>query len=207
MQEYQNSLSCYLMNFDNMSTAGLAIHEISVAVGGADIVVGLTGDDEYLQSISEGEVFDRFVSGVVTLTGKGFEYGGYVAGSVGVLSGGMARGAARSAARGGAAAGERVVAAGGGSIRQAVTAANQAGLSQTQAVQALTRVIEASGRNVGAVVEVGGARILTDVVPGAGQPIVHISASGTATFGSATVSFGAGLGGSVAATVTNIVLP
>ena len=58
-----------------------------------------------------------------------------------------------------------------------------------------------------AVVDVGGAKILTGVVPGVGKPIVHISASGTASFGSATVSLGVGPGGSLTTTVTKIVLP
>jgi hypothetical protein len=111
-------------------------------------------------------------------------------------------------AAGGAGAITRVVNASGGSIKQAITAANQAGLNQSQAVQALTRVVEASGRSVGGVVDVaGGARVLTGVVQGAGQPIVHISASGTATFGSANVTFAIDAAGKLVPRVTNIVLP
>jgi len=102
----------------------------------------------------------------------------------------------------------RVVNASGGSIRQAIAAVNNAGLGQSQAIEALTRVVEATGnRSVGAVVEVaGGARVLTGVIPGVGQSIVHISASGTATFGSANVTFAIDAAGKFVTTVTNIVL-
>ena len=111
------------------------------------------------------------------------------------------------AARDEAAAIESVVAGSGGSIKQAIASANQAGLTQSQAVQALTRVVEASGRHVGAVVVVAdGANVLTGVIQGAGQPIVHISASGTATFGSASVTFGVDAAGKLVTTVTNILL-
>jgi len=107
----------------------------------------------------------------------------------------------------GAALVDGVVVSAGGSIRQAVTAANSAGLSQAQAVQAITRVTQASGRSVGAVVNQGGAKILTGVVLGAGQPIVSVGANGVARFGSATVNIGVGPGGKVVTTVSNIVIP
>ena len=83
---------------------------------------------------------------------------------------------------------------------------NQAGLSQAQAVQALTRVVEGSGRAVGGVVDVGGGKVLTGVVQGSGQPIVYVSANGTATFGSANVSFAVDAAGNLVPTVTNVVL-
>jgi RHS repeat-associated protein len=103
---------------------------------------------------------------------------------------------------------ERVVAAGGGSIKQVISAANQVGLNQSQAVQAITRAVEVSGRSVGGVVDVvGGAKVLTGVVPGAGKPIVHIAATGIATFGSASVDFTVDSAGNLVTRVTNIVLP
>jgi len=114
----------------------------------------------------------------------------------------------KEVAGGGAAAVDQVVATGGASIKQGIAAANEAGLSQSEAIQALTRIVEASGRGVGGVAEVaGGAKVLTGVVGGAGQPIVHISATGTATFGSATVSLSADAVGNLVTRVTNIVLP
>jgi hypothetical protein len=110
-------------------------------------------------------------------------------------------------AGGGEEAIERVVAASGKSLRKAVPIINQEGLSQSQAIEAITRVTKASGRNVGAVVQVGDARVMAGVRPGSNQDIVHISASGTATFGSATVHIGINTAGEVVTAVTNIVLP
>lgn len=119
-----------------------------------------------------------------------------------------AGGVGDAAAAGEAAAIERVVAAGGGSIKQVIAAANEAGLSQSQAVQAVTRAIQASGRSVGGVIDVAdGAKVLTGIVPGAGKPIVHISAIGAATFGSANVTFAVDAAGNLVTRVTNIELP
>jgi hypothetical protein len=150
----------------------------------------------------ESERAGRFVGGIVK-TAVLFAVAPAAAGAVtrGVVSAVRSYSAARTAA-----AVEAVVAASGGSVRQAIAAANEAGLTQSQVIQVITRVIEGSGRAVGGVVEVGsGARVMTSVAQGAG-PIVYIAADGTATFGTANVAFSTGRVGELVTTVTNIIL-
>jgi hypothetical protein len=64
----------------------------------------------------------------------------------------------------------------------------------------------AARRRLPLAVQVSGAKVLTSIVQGAGQPIVHISASGTATFGAANVTFAIDAAGKLVTRVTNIVL-
>jgi hypothetical protein len=100
---------------------------------------------------------------------------------------------------------ESVVNASGGSLHRAVVEINKAGLNQSQAVEAIVQVTRASGRDVGDVVELaGGARAIPGVTQGVGQPIVHISASGTATFTEATVQVGLDASGKVVTTITDV---
>lgn len=106
----------------------------------------------------------------------------------------------------GAAVVDQVIARSGGSIKAAIGEINKAGLSQSEAVDVITRVTKASGRNFGGVVEVDGARVIPGVMPGRG-PIVHVAADGVATFGTADVAFSIDAAGNVVTTVTNIVLP
>ncbi len=74
--------------------------------------------------------------------------------------------------------------------------------------QARKRVTEESGRRVGPIVQLAdGAKVLTSVVPGAGRPIVHVAADGTAKFGSATLEIVFDAAGNFSMSVTNIVLP
>jgi len=140
-------------------------------------------------------------------------FGGNDEGSA--LTGALAAGAGCSGRGGGSSctsrpaptAIDRVVVGAGGSIKQAVTGINAARLSQSQAVQVITRVTQGSGRRVGGVVDLpGGARAVAGVLPGPGQPIVHVGRNGTASFGSATVGFHLGTGGRVITTVTDVVL-
>lgn len=102
---------------------------------------------------------------------------------------------------------DRVVDASGGSLRKAVDAANRAGLSQSEAIEAFTRVVTVSGRKVGAVLDVDGAKVLTGVRSGAGQPIVHISANGTARFGHADTTLTLDAAGELVGAISNLVLP
>jgi hypothetical protein len=67
-------------------------------------------------------------------------------------------------------------------------------------------VVEISGREMISVGAAQGARILVGIIPLANQPIVYITASGTATFGTANVSMEIEAGRLVT-TVTGIVLP
>jgi RHS repeat-associated protein len=97
---------------------------------------------------------------------------------------------------------DQVVRQANGSIHQAVVLSNAAKLSQSQAVQAITRAVETSGRHVGAVVQYGNSLVLTGVAPGSGQPVVHVAANGVAHMGRATVQFGP----NATATVSNVVL-
>ena len=168
--------------------------------------------DRGIQSLPSGDVRDesgkvisrqeanRGASGEATYAMSPFDIASAARGAFGLAR--VVVGAVRSAAI------RSVVSASAGSIRQAVAGINQAGLGQSQAVQAIIRVTEVSGRQVSNVVDLaGGAKGVIGKVQGLGQPtpIVHIAANGTATFGSATVTFG-DAGGKVIMTVTNVVL-
>jgi len=96
----------------------------------------------------------------------------------------------------------------GRSIRGAIGAINDAGLTQADAIKAITRITTESGRRIGPVVELpGGARGVLGVQQGLGQPIVHVSSSGVTKFGSADITFAVGPKGEFIATVTNLILP
>jgi RHS repeat-associated protein len=109
-------------------------------------------------------------------------------GGVGAGRGLIARFTAYRAARAERAVAQ-VVSASGGSIKQAVTQVNSAGLNQQQALQAVRTVTEGSGRSVGGVAEAAnGAKVMVGVQAGR-QGVVHVAENGTATFGTANVQF------------------
>jgi len=112
--------------------------------------------------------------------------------------------ASANAARGAA----PLVTASGNSIRQTVVAINRAGLSQAEGVKAIQAVVQAAGKQVGGLVRMAdGSIVMLGKFGGAGQPIVVISANGTAAFGTATVRTTIDAAGQIVTAVTNIVLP
>ena len=112
--------------------------------------------------------------------------GGSTAG-IGVLSAGDAAAIAKTTADI-----DSVVAAAGGSMGGAVAAANQAGLTQYAAVNAITQVITVAGKSYGVVDGPGGGVILTGIANGRAQPIINVAADGFARFGTATTTWTAG---------------
>jgi len=101
-----------------------------------------------------------------------------------------------------------VVSASGGSMRKAVDQINAGGLSQADAIEAMVKVTEGSGRNIGGVVHVGGGgKVITSVRQGPGQPIIHVAEGGQTTFGSADLAFSVDEAGELVTTVTNLKLP
>jgi RHS repeat-associated protein len=100
-----------------------------------------------------------------------------------------------------------IVSGSGGSIKTGIERINAAKLGQADAVSAITQVTEASGRRIGGVVEVGGAKVVTSVRQGPGQPVVHVAADGTTSFAHADLAFSADDAGNIVTTVTNLKLP
>ncbi len=83
---------------------------------------------------------------------------------------------------------EQTVLEGGGSMNGAIAAANRLGLSQAEAIEAITTVTQNSGRAIGGVVEVAnGGRVMLSARIGAAQPVIHVAADGVATLGRATI--------------------
>src|SRR5690606_2574470 len=84
----------------------------------------------------------------------------------------------------------RVVSGAGRSIQAAIELGNKAGLTQSQAIQAVTKVLSNTGRATGGVVDAAnGGRLILPAQAGMNQPIVHVAADGVAKMGSATVRF------------------
>jgi hypothetical protein len=114
---------------------------------------------------------------------------------------------ATAAAARGAGVIDDIVTGSGGSIKSGIERVNAAKLGQADAVTAITKVTEASGRNIGGVVDVGGGKVITSVRAGPGQPVVHVAADGTTTFAHADLAFSADDAGNLVTTVTNLKLP
>jgi len=115
---------------------------------------------------------------------------GLLAWPVWVVRGALWVGARFGIGLGTAAAVDRVVRAAGPSIRRAMTLGNEARLTQSQQIQAVTRVLQNDARGHGGIIRAAnGARIILPVQQGPNQPIVHVAADGVAQMGSATVRF------------------
>jgi len=133
------------------------------------------------------------------LSAGAIEVGGVLGVSPSVLSLGLGESGALSAA-----ALTQIIQNSNNSVRDAIPMLNQGGASQLQSLQAITQILDQSGRTVVAVVRMpNGAAVMVGRMAGAGQPIVHVAANGATRFGSATVSFSSRTG---AASVTDIIL-